>query len=325
MKQHLGTLITIIFLILNINQPVYAEPSGPAAENVFLVIMNAVRYKDTFGDKMHLYTDNLWTKLRPIGTICTKAYNTSTTYPIPSHVNLLTGTWQDYSGPYDKGEKPVSPTIFEYFLKTKESGINSAFFASANKGMEIASFSKYSGYGEEYKPVFMENKEDIKNRNALYEKIIPYIEKNRPKLAVISLWSGGAVGQHKTEEECVTYGVTDACGGAEAMNEYYESIILMDSIIFDLWNRIQSDSIYKDRTVLIAVSNHGRHTSDFTSFGDNCKGCKTLTFLAVGPGIKKDYILKKKKKLIDICPTIGKILGFETEFSEGRVLKEIFE
>ena len=45
------------------------------AKNLFIIVMNGVRYDDAFGEKNHLYIDNIWNKLRPLGTICTKFEN----------------------------------------------------------------------------------------------------------------------------------------------------------------------------------------------------------------------------------------------------------
>jgi hypothetical protein len=60
------------------------------AKNLFIIVMNGVRYDDTFGDKNHLYIEHIWSKLRPLGTFCSKFDNSELTYPIPSQMSLLT-------------------------------------------------------------------------------------------------------------------------------------------------------------------------------------------------------------------------------------------
>jgi phosphopentomutase len=117
----------------------------------------------------------------------------------------------------------------------------------------------------------------------------------------------------------------DACGGSDLLNAYYESIILIDAIIYDLWDRVQHDDIYKDKSVLIVLSDHGRHTEDFHGYGDDCRGCQQLNFLAIGPGIKKDFVSDKERTLIDVCRTVGTLLNIATPYAKGSVMNEILE
>jgi hypothetical protein len=50
-----------------------------------------------------------------------------------------------------------------------------------------------------------------------------------------------------------------------------------------------------------------------------------LNFLIIGPGIKKNYVSKKKRTLIDICRTVGALCDFPTPYVKGKIMKEIFE
>lgn len=79
----------------------------------------------------------------------------------------------------------------------------------------------------------------------------------------------------------------DTCAANRLVNEYYESIILMDAVIYDFWDRLQNNKDYKDNTIFMVLTVHGRHTHEFHAFGDKCEGCRHLFMLAIGPGIKK--------------------------------------
>ena len=83
--------------------------------NLFIIVMNGVRYDDSFGEKNHLYFDNIWNKLRPLGTICTRFYNRELTFPIPSQMSLLTGVWHVFENPLSESIRPAYPTLFEYW------------------------------------------------------------------------------------------------------------------------------------------------------------------------------------------------------------------
>ncbi len=326
MKNHKETylLITLIFLACTL---VIAEDikKKPQAKNLVIIVMNGVRYNDAFGDKNHLYIDNIWSKLRPLGTICTKFENRELTVPVPAQMSLLTGVWHVLENPLNDSIHPAFPTLFEYWNRANMKTSNSCYFASNLAAFKSLSCSNHADYGTTYAPVFDFEKESDET-NAVYEKIMPYIQKNHPSFAYISLGTGiGGIGTigGLSGVECEPNQI-DACAG-DLLNTYYESIILMDAIIFDLWDRIQQEKVYKDKTVFLVLSSHGRHTNDFHSFGDKCQGCRQLFMLAIGPGIKKGFVSKKKRTLIDICRTVGTIFDIPTQYAKGSIMKELFE
>jgi len=306
-----------------------------SAKNLFIIVANGVRYDDALGNKNHLYTENIWNKLRPLGTICTKFYNRELTYPIPAQASLLTGVWHVFENPLSETIRPAFPTLFEYWKK-KNSG-DSCYFASSKKTLEIVIHSDFKEYGKAYAPTFETNTSASPDtmfkegqtevfENAIYEKAIAYLFAHHPSFFYLNLGSGRGDEYDKyPNHECRFPNEKDSCGGAEQLNAYYESIILIDAIVYDFWDRIQHDEIYKDNSVFIFLSDHGRHTNDYFNFGDNCRGCEQLNFLIIGPGIKKDFISKKERTLIDICPTIGKLFDLPTTFAKGNIMKEILQ
>jgi hypothetical protein len=297
------------------------------ARNLFIIVMNGVRYNDAFGDKNHLYIDNIWNKLRPLGTICTKFENRELTLPIPAQMSLLTGVWHVFKNPFSETIRPTFPTLFEYWNSARKDSGNFCYFASSRPNFEILTSSNYTGFGAKYAPVFEADKEEKVNENAIYEKALPHIMEKHPSFVYISLGAGG--GTETPEKElnaiCPSKGQVDACGGAAGLNAYYESIILMDQIAFDLWDRIQKVDVYKDKTVLLVLSSHGRHTDDYHVYGDKCRGCTQLYLLAIGPGIKKNFVSDKVRTLIDICKTAGALLNIPSPYAKGDVMKELFE
>jgi hypothetical protein len=321
--------VLLMMVMMAVTAARAADPSiaqKPHAGNLFIIVMNGVRYDDAFGDKNHLYIDNIWNKLRPLGTICTRFDNRELTFPIPSQMSLLTGVWHVFENPLSESIHPAFPTLFEYWNSAHKEPGNSCYFASNNPAFEILTCSNHAGYGTTYAPMFEINTESDKN-NAVYEKVMPYILGKHPSFVYISLGTGiggkGMIGdllRHDCKPD-----QKDACGGAEMLNTYYESIILMDAIVYDLWDRIQREEVYKDKTVFLVLSSHGRHTNDFHGFGDNCRGCRQLFMVAIGPGIKKGFVSKRERTLIDICRTAGALFDVPTPYAKGSIMKELFE
>jgi hypothetical protein len=319
-------LIAVILLAVT---TMYVGPSiaeKPQAENLFIIVINGVRYDDAFGDKNHLYIDNIWNKLRPLGTICTRFDNPELTFPIPSQMSLLTGVWHVLENPLSTNIRPVYPTLFEYWNSAHKEPGNSSYFASNDAAFGIVSCSNQAGYGATYAPVFEIDTVSDKN-NAVYEKVMPYILEKHPSFVYLSLGTGiggkGKIGNGLGHDECKPV-QKDACA-PDMLNTYYESIIFMDAIVYDLWDRIQQEKVYKDKTVFLVLSVHGRHTNEFHGFGDKCRGCRQLFMLAIGPGIQKGFVSKKDRTLIDICRTVGTIFDIPTPNAKGSIMKELFE
>lgn len=319
----------ILFAVTTLcaNNASAADAEQPLARNLFIIVMNGVRYDDAFGDKKHLYIDNIWNKLRPLGTICTKFENRELTFPIPSQMSLVTGIWHVFTNPLSEKIVPAFPTLFEYWNSARKDSGNSCYFASNSARFKILTCSSHKRFGAEYAPVFEASKEGETNQNAIYEKAMPHILDKHPSFVYLSLGSGGGGG---TEEdllahECQKKGLKDACGGGALLNSYYESIISMDAIVYDLWDRIQQEETYKNKTVFMVLSSHGRNAEDFHRIGDKDQGCRKLYLLVIGPGIKKNFVSNRGRSLIDICRTVGALCGIPTPHAKGAVMKELFE
>jgi hypothetical protein len=296
--------------------------SNPQSKNLFIIIVNSIRYSDAFGDNRHLYIENTWEKIRPFGTLCKNVYNNSITLPLPAQSVLLTGI-----SPGNAGFHPElsSPTLFEYYRKQSGALQNKVLFAVGDSSFATLACSNNADYGKAYAPDMLVNDTGETDENAVYKKTDAYIKEHHPSLVVLSLTTGKSVNHHATEKECkaLSSKLKDACGTAELMNTYYESIILNDGIVLDLWENIQSDTFYKDNTIFLVVSSQGRHTDDYSSFGDKCEGCTRLMFIITGPGIRKDYESSKKRYLTDVVPTVGKLLGIKTEHATGNIMNEV--
>jgi hypothetical protein len=320
-------IAAVLFAAMTASAGVPSVAKNAQVKNLFIIVMNGVRYDDAFGDKNHLYIDNIWNKLRPLGTICTRFENSELTFPIPSQMSLLTGVWHVFENPRSEKIPPAFPTLFEYWNSARNNSGNSCYFASNNARFEILTRSNRPGFGAVYAPVFEASKEKDANENAIYEKAMPYIMEKHPSFVYLSLGSGvgGGTEKEQLDHECQIKGQKDACGGAELLNLYYESIIAMDAIVYDLWFRIQEEETYKNKTVFLVLSDHGRHTDDFHGFGDKCRGCRQLYLLVIGPGIKKNFVSKKERTLIDICRTVGALFTMPTPYAKGNVMKELFE
>jgi hypothetical protein len=291
-------------------------------KNLFIIVLNSVRYSDAFGDKRHLYIEKTWEKIKPYGTLCKKVYNDAVTLPLPAQSVLLTGV-----SPGNAGNHPeaAAPTLFEYYRKQTGTSKDKVLFAVSDSNSAALACSNNGDYGKAYAPNILVNDTGETDEDAIYKKTALFIKENHPSMVVLSLTTGKPAHHHQTDKECkaLSRELKDACGTVESMNLYYESIILNDMIILDLWEKIQADEFYKDNTVFLVVSSQGRHTNDYSSYGDNCEGCRRLLFLIAGPGVRKDHESGRKRYLTDVLPTVGKLMGIKTDHATGNIMNEV--
>lgn len=116
--------------------------------NVFLVVMDGVRYSETFGDPTHRFIPHIWNDLRPLGTIYTNFRNDAITVTVPGHTAMLTGTWQNVKN--DGSERPYEPTVFEYYRKETNAPGNKTWVVVQHMNLISTNYSDHPEYGKQY-------------------------------------------------------------------------------------------------------------------------------------------------------------------------------
>jgi hypothetical protein len=159
-------------------------------------------------------------------------------------------------------------------------------------------------YGKSYESTIVEA--DNYNDIAVIDSVKKNLSLYHPKLTLVNLSQ------------------VDRKGHDKIWDEYLSAIKQADSLVYDLWNFIQSDPIYKNKTTLIITNDHGRHTTDFTAHGDNCEGCSHVMGLMIGPETPINEVDTTRRRLIDIAPTVASLLNFKTPLSEGERI-DIFQ
>jgi hypothetical protein len=273
-------------------------------KNVFIVVIDGARYTETFGSEGQ-YIPKIWNQLRPKGTIYTSFYIDADVIKAktnPGHASIVTGTWQnvDNSG----SNRPEKPTLFEYFRKQHNSSLTDNYVIVGKNKLDILSYSRHSEYGRDYRASV--KKATQYDDQSVWEHTKQIIASNHPKLVIINLPE------------------VDIAGHLRGWDEYILALKQADTIVYELWNLIQSDSVYKNQTTMFVTNDHGRHTNDFTGHGDNCEGCRHLMLLVIGPDTPAGIIDEEQYKLIDIAPTIGHLLNFETSYCTGNKIDTAF-
>ncbi len=290
----------IVFLIASTCGIIDAQ----VTENVFIIVIDGPRYSETFGDSLHRYIPTTWNRLKPLGTLYTSFYNDGITKTNPGHASILTGSWQSIAN--NGTEQFTMPTIFEYYRKQKNRPITSSFVVLGKDKLDILTHSTHQEYGYEYRASLKRSTEDSDDYQT-YKNIKEVMSEHRPNLLIAN------------------FAGVDIAGHNEDFVSYTSKIRIADSLMGALWNDIQTDSIYMNRTTLMITNDHGRHldtvATGFKDHGDDCEGCRHISLLIIGPDTPAGIIDTTKRTQIDIAPTVGRLLKFDTPYSVGNVIE----
>ncbi len=284
-----------------------AAAFGQVTENVFIVNIDGLRYTEGFGAG-RTNMPFVWDSLRPRGAIYTELYNTGITVTNAGHSTITAGVRQLLQNNADTLLSPVrprEPSVAEYYRRYKGAPATAAVFVSGNPAWRYP-VSTYPGFGDTWAPTIRQTKEDDLET---WDSVQAVISRYHPKLCY------------------VLFGEVDLAGHTGDTAYYIGAIRQADSLTWQLWTRLQADTIYRNRTTLILTTDHGRHDDahgGWKNHGCSCRGCRHLIFLAVGPEIIADTMITVIHDQIDIAPTIGCLLGFPTPLAQGSAMTEMF-
>jgi predicted AlkP superfamily pyrophosphatase or phosphodiesterase len=281
-------------------------------KNVILVVVDGARYSETWGEPSHRFIPFRSAFLQQ-GVLCNNFHNNGITFTNPGHTAICTGYYQDINNA--GAEYPLYPSLFQQWLKTYQRDKNEAWIITTKDKLEVLSDCSNTEWKGTYRPqtdcgingLGTGYRED----STTYKKVKSVLVTHHPRLMLVNFKQPDAAG-HSGDSLAYLKGISDT--------DYY---------ISQLWNLIQSDDFYKNRTTLIVTNDHGRHTAGhldgFVSHGDGCDGCRHVEFFALGPDFKQNYICTKPYQQIDITNTIGELMKIDLPYSKGKVMDDIFK
>lgn len=112
----------------------------------------------------------------------------------------------------------------------------------------------------------------------------------------------------------ISYGETDEWAHEGRYRDYLNAANQVDKWINDIWNFIQTDPTYKNKTALFITTDHGRgdiKKEEWTSHNSKIADSYQMWFAAMGPGIKAKGEIKKRDQLFQeqFAQTMASLLG----------------
>jgi hypothetical protein len=289
----------------------FQQPKGTyATKNVIVVIIDGVRYSESWGDTSYTYIPRMASELAPQGVFNPHFYNKGRTLTVPGHVALTTGNYQRIKN--DGKEVPDYPSVFHYFRQHTKAPATAAWIIASKDKLEVLARTNSASPAAAFAPA---TDCGVNGLGTGYRKDTTTIRvtkqilhQYKPKLALINLREPDSRA-HRGDWE-----------------GYLRAIKQSDSLVAHLWTWIQRHPHYRNTTTLLITNDHGRHPGNrYEDHGDGCDGCRHISLLALGPDIKPGTRSTVPRSQVDVTATIAELLGFPIPVRDGEPMLELFQ
>ncbi len=291
------------------------------ATKLVIVILDGVRVEDSLGSGRAL--DGVATEsvlpgfratLLPLGALVTPAVQTGATSTAPGHCDLLAGRnvpYGHFTIPKAAGVGdyiPEWPTFIQAFLAgdatrtaliTGDTPHTAGLVGTLYPGFTgVATFENTAdgGFGDE-------------DDTAAIDTLLLHLQTDAPDFALVNLHAADTFA-HLADEA-----------------SYMEAVRASDANLLRVWGAIQTLPAYKDQTLFVITSDHGRHAlgnpADWEGHGDVCAACRQVPIFMAGPGVAQGVSVATPYALIDIAPTVAHLLNVDVPFADGLVMADV--
>lgn len=114
----------------------------------------------------------------------------------------------------------------------------------------------------------------------------------------------------------IAYGETDEWAHHGHYRDYLNAAKQVDKWIADIWNYVQSDPFYNNKTAIFITTDHGRGDAvktEWTSHNNKIEGASQIWFAVMGPGIKAKGEVRSPVQLYQkqFAQTMAAMLGLQ--------------
>lgn len=130
----------------------------------------------------------------------------------------------------------------------------------------------------------------------------------------------------------ISYGETDDFAHDGRYDEYLKSASRTDQFIQELWQFVQSESSYKNKTTFLITTDHGRGTVPVETWrhhGDEIQGADQIWFAVIGPDTPATGEQKNSNQIYQkqVAKTAAALLGvnYTNERPVGEAIGTVFQ
>lgn len=197
--------------------------------------------------------------------------------------------------------------VFPYIVNNQRSGI------PVNAGFALSEGSELTEREEvlnEIQPQIPSPWGSVRHNAFTYHYAVEYIKKHHPRLVFIA------------------FDETDEFAHSGNYEGYLKSAFQIDRFIAELWDMVQADPNYTEKTTLVIATDHGRGTTppdQWRHHGASIEGAEEVWLAVIGPDTPALGVVGEEEILYQnqIAQTIAMIFGlkFESENPVGEAIK----
>jgi len=222
--------------------------------------------------------------------------------------------------------------ILEYISKQKGFKNKVAVFSSWERFPQILNVNRSgllvnSGYANFNSP---DIGPDFKLLNDLQQKAPHYLGDSTRLDFLTFGFAKSFLKQYKPKVLYLSFDETDDMAHAGNYQYYLQRANQEDGFLAELWNMLQCDEQYKDKTTLIITCDHGRGDVPLERWKDhgfNIKNSEQTWFAVIGPDTAPNGIISTQTITYhnQIAQTISNLLGFDFKANAGHNVGDAIE
>jgi hypothetical protein len=340
--------------------------AAPTGKKVVVVTFGGgARDEETFAPDGQRNIPHLLNELIPRATFFTQVVNQGILGHYVATASLATGVYETFNN--FATVAPEHPTVFEYFRKDLKRPANDAWVVAPSNGFNLIGESSYKSYGPnfgagvilpkhllaaatsgsnpDYTDLLRDNYETPFSTPDLSGSEFHLNQLDRLLKLSVSEFTAHALTLSSADELSVyiahqlmrelapsllwitLHDMDVAHSGCYSL--YLEGIRRSDRLCAEIWNTIQTEPEYADKTSMFILPDFGRDSdSDVggNGFQHHRTGdalSRTTWMMALGPGIREGVTVDRRIESIDLVPTLGALLGFSAQMSQGHPLFEV--
>lgn len=363
MKRSIFVLIFLLFGFSAFTQSVKTQPTK--TENVILVTLDGFRWQEVFtgADSAILFNEAYVKDREVINAFWHPDSNVRRQKLLPFLWEEIGAHGQLYGNRAYKNfmdctnlhwfSYPGYSELFSGFvdrrIRSNDHGENPNFtildFISWQKGYEgkVAAFGTWEAFSDILREdagdvVVNAGKEPARGTVSEREQLLNELQESIPDLngdrydAFTFYYAFEYLKREKPHVLFIGLGETDHYGHVGQYDEYLTSAHRTDRMLASLWEWVQSNEEYRDKTTLIITTDHGRgkgYRKSWKRHGRLFFGSGQIWMAAIGPDTPAIGEMKSQDKLCldQIASTIGALLGFVyTNVEEvGEVIQSVVQ
>jgi hypothetical protein len=346
---------------------IHASPAQPNRKAVVVTFGGGARDDETFAPDGQENIPHLLKELIPQATFLTNVVNQGILGHYVATASIVTGVYETFNN--FAAVSPNNPTVFEYFRRDLKRPATDAWVVAPSNGFARIGESGHRMYGAgsgagvilpkrllaaalspeagatRYQHLLRDNYE-----TPLYAPALAGRQIELGQMADLLKLSVDDFVRHSSNlaspDELSVYiarqlmrrlapsllwitlhDIDIAHSGTFSL--YLEGIQRTDRLCAELWQAIQTDPEYANKTTLFILPDFGRD-SDIDSGGNGFQHHRTgdaasrTTWMAVlGPDVKHNVVIDRRVESTDLIPTLGAYFGFDARFSTGKPIPEV--